>query len=160
SLNGMKEDTSFVIQHIDEIGGPKAYNHFPVGWAWAMNTPFQWGKQIASHFGGTRNPLVISWPDRIKDGGGVRTQFHHCIDIVPTILEAAGVQEPVEVNGVPQKPIEGISMMYSFGDAKAKEHRYTQYFEMFGNRAVYHEGWIAAARHGRLPWENAGSYDF
>ena len=160
SLNGMQEDTSYVVQHMDEIGGPKAYNHFPVGWAWAMNTPFQWGKQIASHFGGTRNPLVISWPDRIKDVGGIRTQFHHCIDIVPTILEAAGVQEPVEVNGVTQKPIEGISMMYSFGDAKAKEQRNTQYFEMFGNRAVYHEGWIAAARHGRLPWENSGSYDF
>src|SRR5262249_42829604 len=160
SLNGVPEDTSYVVKHIEEIGGPGAYNHFPVGWAWAMNTPFQWGKQIASHFGGTRNPVVISWPNRIKDKGGVRTQFHHVIDIVPTILEAAQVTAPTELNGVKQKPIEGVSMMYSFDDAKAKEQRPTQYFEMFGNRALYHEGWIAVCRHGRLPWENAGSYDF
>jgi arylsulfatase len=160
SLNGVPEDTSYVIQHIDEIGGPTCYNHFPVGWAWAMNTPFQWGKQVASHFGGTRNPLVISWPKRIKDKGGVRTQFHHVIDIEPTILEAAGIPEPSEVNGVSQKPIEGISMLYTFGDPRAKEQRHTQYFEMFGNRAVYDDGWIAACRHGRLPWQNAGSFDF
>jgi arylsulfatase A-like enzyme len=160
SLNGVPEDASYVIRHIDEIGGPNAYNHFPVGWAWAMNTPFQWGKQIASHFGGTRNPVVISWPARIKDKGGVRGQFHHVIDLAPTILEAAHVTAPMELNGVPQKPIEGISMMYSFDDSNARERRHTQYFEMFGNRALYHEGWIAVARHGRLPWENAGSYDF
>ena len=160
SLNGVPEDTSYVVKHIDEIGGPGSYNHFPVGWAWAMNTPFQWGKQVASHFGGTRNPVVISWPARIKDKGGVRTQFHHVIDLVPTILEAAHVTAPTELNGVKQKPIEGVSMMYSFDDPKAKEQRPTQYFEMFGNRALYHEGWIAVARHGRLPWENAGSYDF
>ena len=160
SLNGVPESTGYMIQHIEEIGGPNAYNHFPVGWAWAMNTPFQWGKQIASHFGGTRNPVVISWPARIKDTGGVRSQFHHLIDIVPTILEAANVPEPYMVNGVPQKPIEGISMMYSFADAKAKEQRNTQYFEMFGNRAVYHQGWVAACRHGRLTWQNAGSFDF
>jgi arylsulfatase len=160
SLNGVPEDTSYVIKHMDEIGGPSAYNHFPVGWAWAMNTPFQWGKQIASHFGGTRNPVVIAWPARIKDRGGIRTQFHHVIDLVPTILEAANITAPTELNGVPQKPIEGISMMYSFDDAQAKEQRHTQYFEMFGNRALYHDGWIAVSRHGRLPWENAGSYDF
>ena len=160
SLNGVPEDTSYVVQHIDEIGGPLCYNHYPVGWAWAMNTPFQWGKQVASHFGGTRNPLVISWPKRIKDKGGIRTQFHHVIDIEPTILEAAGIPEPSEVNGVTQKPIEGISMVYTFDDAKAKEQRHTQYFEMFGNRAIYDGGWIAACRHGRLPWQNAGSYDF
>ena len=160
SLNGQKEDTSYIVQHLDEIGGPEAYNHFPVGWAWAMNTPFQWGKQVASHFGGTRNPIVISWPNRIKDKGGVRTQFHHVIDIAPTILEAAGIPEPVEVNGVWQKPIEGVSMMYSFDDAKAKGTRGTQYFEMFGNRALYHDGWIAACRHGRLPWVTSGSFDF
>jgi arylsulfatase len=148
------------MAHLDEIGGPKSYNHFPVGWAWAMDTPFQWGKQIASHFGGTRNPLVISWPNRIKDNGGIRTQFHHAIDIVPTILEAAGVEQPSSVNGVTQKPIEGISMVYSFEDAKAEERRRVQYFEMFGNRAIYSNGWVAAVRHGRLPWENAGSYDF
>jgi arylsulfatase A-like enzyme len=160
SLNGQPEDTSYVLNHIDEIGGPQSYNHFPVGWAWAMNTPFQWGKQVASHFGGTRNPLVISWPSRIKDKGTLRTQFHHVIDVVPTLLEAASIPEPVEVNGVWQKPIEGVSMMYSFDDAKAKGHRGTQYFEMFGNRALYHDGWIAVCRHGRLPWVSQGSYDF
>jgi arylsulfatase A-like enzyme len=159
-LSGVAEDPAYIIDHLDEIGGPNAYNHFPVGWAWAMNTPFQWGKQVASHFGGTRNPLVIRWPDRIKDRGGLRTQFHHCIDIVPTILEAAGIPEPVEVNGVAQKPIEGISMLYSFDDASAKGTRPTQYFEMFGNRALYHDGWIATCRHGRLPWQNMGSADF
>ncbi len=160
SLNGQKEDTAYIIQHLDEIGGPEAYNHFPVGWAWAMNTPFQWGKQVASHFGGTRNPIVISWPNRIKDKGGIRSQFHHVIDIAPTILEAAGIPEPVEVNGVWQRPIEGVSMMYSFDDPNAKGTRGTQYFEMFGNRALYHDGWIAACRHGRLPWINQGSCDF
>ncbi|HJZ54678.1 MAG TPA: arylsulfatase, partial [Gemmataceae bacterium] len=160
SLNGVPEDTAYAIKHIDEIGGPNAYNHYPVGWAWAMNTPFQWGKQVASHLGGVRNPLVVSWPKRIKDVGGVRTQFHHCIDLVPTILEAAGIPEPTSVNGVTQKPIEGVSMLYSFADANAKSPRKTQYFEMFGNRAVYSDGWIATCRHGRLPWENAGSYDF
>ena len=159
-LEGASEDPSFVLAHIEDIGGPSAYNHIPVGWSWAMNTPFQWGKQVASHFGGVRNPLVISWPARIKDKGGIRTQFHHVIDIAPTILEAAHIPQPTEVNGVAQKPIEGISMMYSFDDAHAKERRGTQYFEMFGNRALYHDGWIAAVRHGRLPWENAGSYDF
>jgi arylsulfatase len=160
SLNGLPEDTSFVVKHIDEIGGPSAYNHYPVGWAWAMNTPFQWGKQVASHLGGVRNPLVVSWPKRITNVGGVRTQFHHCIDVVPTILDAAGIPEPTSVNGVTQKAIEGVSMVYSFANANAKGNRKTQYFEMFGNRAVYDNGWIATCRHGRLPWENAGSYDF
>jgi arylsulfatase len=149
-----------MLRHIDEIGGPNAYNHIPVGWAWACNTPFQWGKQVASHFGGTRNPLVISWPGHISDPGGKRSQFHHVIDIAPTILEAAGIPQPVEVNGVEQKPIEGISMMYSFNDPNAAEHRHIQYFEMFGNRALYKDGWIAVCRHGRLPWQTAGSYDF
>jgi arylsulfatase A-like enzyme len=161
SLNGVAEETSYIIQHIEEIGGPTSYNHFPVGWAWAMNTPFQWGKQVASHFGGTRNPLVISWPERIKDKGGVRDQFHHVIDIEPTILDAAGIPEPYEVNGVPQKPIEGISMAYSFDDPNAKERRNTQYFEMLGNRGIYNDGWIAACRHGRLPWViGLVSFDF
>lgn len=159
-LNGATEDTAYAVKHIDEIGGPKSYNHYPVGWAWAMDTPFQWGKQVASHLGGVRNPLVVSWPKRIKDVGGVRTQFHHVIDVVPTILEAAGIPEPTSVNGVTQKPIEGVSMVYSFADAKAKGNRKTQYFEMFGNRAVYDNGWIATCRHGRLPWENSGSSDF
>ena len=160
SLNGQKEDSSYILQHIDEIGGPKAYNHYPVGWAWAMDTPFQWGKQVASHFGGTRNPLVICWPNRIKDKGGIRTQFHHVIDIVPTILEAAGIEQPSIVNGAAQKPFEGVSMVYSFADAKAEGRHRVQYFEMFGNRAIYSDGWVAASRHGRLPWESSGSYDF
>jgi arylsulfatase len=160
ALNGVPEDAAFALRHIDEIGGPKAYNHYPVGWAWAMNTPFQWGKQVASHLGGVRNPLVVSWPKRIKDRGGVRTQFHHVIDVAPTILEAAGIPEPTAVNGVPQRPIEGVSMLYSFADAKAKGNRKTQYFEMFGNRAVYDNGWIATCRHGRLPWQSIGTVDF
>lgn len=125
-----------------------------------MNTPFQWGKQVASHLGGVRNPLVISWPARIKDKGGIRTQFHHVIDMVPTILEAASIPEPTEVNGVKQKPIEGVSMLYSFDDAHAKGTRTVQYFEMFGNRAIYQDPWIATCRHGRLPWQNSGTVDF
>jgi len=156
TLQGVSEDASFLVQHMDELGSAKASNHIPVGWAWAVNTPFQWGKQVASHFGGTRNPLVIAWPDRIKDAGGIRTQFHHVIDISPTILEAARLPQPAEVNGVKQKPIEGVSMMYSFDDAKAASPRHIQYFEMFGNRALYKDGWIATARHGRLPWVTAG----
>ena len=156
TLQGVSEDASFLIQHIDELGSAKASNHIPVGWAWAVNTPFQWGKQVASHFGGTRNPLVIAWPDRIKEAGGIRTQFHHVIDIAPTILEAAHLPQPVEVNGVKQKPIEGVSMIYSFDDPKAASPRHIQYFEMFGNRALYKDGWIATARHGRLPWVTAG----
>jgi len=157
TLQGVPETTSFLVQHIDELGSAKASNHIPVGWAWAVNTPFQWGKQVASHLGGTRNPLVVAWPDRIKDAGGIRTQFHHVIDISPTVLEAAGLPQPVEMNGVKQKPIEGVSMMYSFDDPKAVSMRHTQYFEMLGNRALYNDGWIATARHGRLPWVTVGS---
>src|SRR6476660_9160070 len=157
TLQGVPETTSFLIQHIDELGSAKASNHIPVGWAWAVNTPFQWGKQVASHLGGTRNPLVIVWPDRIRDAGGIRTQFHHAIDISPTILEAARLPQPAGVNGVKQKPIEGVSMIYSFDDPKATSARHIQYFEMFGNRAVYKDGWIATARHGRLPWVTVGS---
>jgi hypothetical protein len=156
TLQGIPETTEFLLKHIDELGSAKASNHIPVGWAWAANTPFQWGKQVASHFGGTRNPLVIAWPDRIKDAGGIRTQFHHVIDISPTILEAAKLPQPTETNGVKQKPIEGVSMMYSFDDPKAISTRHVQYFEMFGNRAIYKDGWIATARHGRLPWVTAG----
>ncbi len=152
-LNGVPEDPSVVLKHLDELGGPTSYNHYPVGFAWACDTPFQWTKQVASHFGGTRNPMVISWPKRIKDAGGLRSQFHHCIDIVPTILEAVGISEPSIVNGAPQKPIEGVSMLYSFDDAKAPSPRRTQYFEMMGNRALYDNGWIASCFHGRVPWE-------
>ena len=152
-LNGVPEDPSVVLKHLDELGGPTSYNHYPVGFAWACDTPFQWTKQVASHFGGTRNAMVINWPKRIKDAGGLRSQFHHCIDIVPTILEAVGIPEPSMVNGVPQKPIEGVSMLYTFDDPKAPSRRRTQYFEMMANRALYDNGWIASCFHGRVPWE-------
>ena len=151
-FNAIPEDFSEVMRRMDELGGPTTFNHYPIGWAHAMDTPFQWTKQIASHFGGTRNGMVISWPDRIKDKGGVRTQFHHVIDIAPTVLEAVGVQMPAMLNGVPQKPIEGVSMVYSFDDPKAASTRRTQYFEMFANRAIYNDGWVAATTPPLAPW--------
>jgi hypothetical protein len=126
-------------------------NHFPAAWAWAMDTPFQWTKQIASHFGGTRNPLIISWPAKITDKGGVRTQFHHVMDIMPTILESAGIRAPDMLNGTPQKPIEGMSMAYTFDDAKAPDRRKAQIFEMVSNRAMYQDGWMASSL-AYLPW--------
>jgi arylsulfatase len=150
--NGVEESLEYLLSIIDELGGPTTYNHYPVGWAHAMDTPFQWTKQVASHFGGTRNDLVISWPARIKDKGGIRPQFHHVIDIVPTILEAVGDSFPAVLNGVKQKPIEGVSMVYSFDNANAPPARTTQYFEMLANRAIYHEGWVAATTPLRLPW--------
>ena len=132
--------------HYEDWGSENTYPHMAVPWAWAFDTPFKWTKQVASHFGGTRQGLAISWPGHIKDVGGIRTQFHHVIDIVPTILEAAGVQAPDIVNGIRQKPIEGVSMAYTFdqANANAPSKRDTQYFEMVGNRAIYHDGWIAA----------------
>src|SRR5208282_4780985 len=133
-FNNIPEDFKEVMRHMEELGGPNSFNHYPIGWAHAMDTPFQWTKQIASHFGGTRNGLVISWPARIKDKGGIRTQFHHVIDIYPTVLEAVGVQSPSVLNGVPQKPVEGVSMVYTFDNSKAPSRHRTQYFEMIGNR--------------------------
>jgi arylsulfatase len=153
-FNNVPESLADNLKHIDELGGPKHFNHFPAGWAWAMNTPFQWTKQIASHLGGVRNPLAVSWPARIKDRGGVRSQFHHVIDVAPTIYEAVGVPFPRELNGVAQKPIEGVSMMYSFDNARAPGRRRTQYFEMFINRALYSDGWWAASR-VNIPWEGS-----
>ena len=150
-FNGVLEDWQSSIKHIDELGGPKYYNHFPAGWAWAMDAPFQWTKQIASHFGGTRNPLVISWPARIREKGGQRTQFHHIMDVMPTILEAAGIRAPDSLNGAPQKPIEGVSMVYTFNDAKAPERRKSQIFELVSNRAMYQNGWMASSI-AYLPW--------
>jgi arylsulfatase A-like enzyme len=160
SQTGLLDDVPTMLKHIDEIGGPQHENHYPVGWCWAGSSPFQWMKQVASHFGGTRNGLVISWPKRIIDKGGLRPQFHHITDLAPTILEVAGIPEPREVNGVPQKPIEGISMAYTFADKEAPGRRHTQYFEMLGNRALYHDGWVAGCLHGRLPWETAGGASF
>jgi arylsulfatase len=125
-----------------------------VAWSWAFDTPFKWTKQVASHFGGTRQGMALSWPGHINDVGGIRTQFHHLIDVVPTILEAAGIQQPLVVNGISQKPIEGVSMTYTFdkANASAPSKRETQYFEMFGNRAIYHDGWIAATTPPTPPW--------
>lgn len=150
-FNGVPETLADNLKHIDEIGGPKHFNHFPAGWAWAMNTPFQWTKQIASHLGGVRNPLAVSWPARIKDRGGVRAQFHHVIDIAPTICEAVGVPFPNVLNGVPQKPLDGVSMVYTFDSPSAPGRRRSQYFEMMVNRGIYHDGWWAGSRSG-IPW--------
>jgi len=153
-FNNIPEALEANLARIGEIGGPKHFNHFPAGWAWAMNTPFQWTKQIASHLGGVRNPLVVSWPKRIRDRGGVRPQFGHVIDVAPTIYEAVGIQAPTELNGVAQKPIEGVSMAYTFDSAQAVGRHRTQYFEMFVNRGIYSDGWWAASR-ANIPWEGA-----
>jgi arylsulfatase A-like enzyme len=155
SLVGFNPGLAAITQRIDKIGDPESEPHVPVGWAWAMASPLQWTKQVASHLGGTRNPMVVHWPNGIKAKGELRTQFHHVIDIVPTILEAAHVSAPSVVNGIAQKPIEGVSMMYSFDDAQAKNRRTTQYFEMFVNRAIYHDGWVACSRFG-VPWNVVG----
>jgi arylsulfatase A-like enzyme len=155
-FNAIPEDFKEVLRRMDELGGPTTFNHYPIGWAHAMDTPFQWTKQIASHFGGTRNALVISWPARIKGKGGIRTQFHHVIDIAPTILEAVGVHMPDVLNGVPQKPIEGVSMVYTFDGATAPSRHRTQYFEMLGNRAIYNDGWVAATTPPIPPWVAVG----
>jgi arylsulfatase A-like enzyme len=151
ALNGIPQVLEDVLPRLDEVGGPTAFNHYPVGWAHAMNTPYQYTKQVASHWGGTRNATAVSWPNSIKAKGEIRQQFHHVIDIVPTILEAAGLPEPYMVNGIAQKPIEGVSMAYTFDDPDAEDRHVTQYFEMFGNRGIYHEGWTAVTRHS-LPW--------
>ncbi|HJY68010.1 MAG TPA: sulfatase-like hydrolase/transferase, partial [Streptosporangiaceae bacterium] len=145
------ETTEFMASRIDSFGTPAAYNHYAVGWAHAMDTPYQWTKQVASHWGGTRNGTIVHWPGGIRSQGESRTQFHHVIDVAPTVLEAAGLPEPVFVNGVQQMPLHGVSMAYSFDDAAAGERRETQYFEMFVNRGIYHKGWTAVTRHS-IPW--------
>jgi len=146
------ETAEFMSSKIDEFGGPEAYNHYAVGWAHAMDTPYQWTKQVASHFGGTRNGTIVHWPRGIEAKGEIRHQFHHVIDVCPTVLEVAGLPHPTFVDGVQQKPMEGVSMAYSFDDPAAAERHETQYFEMFGNRGIYHKGWTAVTKH-RTPWE-------
>ncbi len=145
------ETPEYVAAHVDEFGTPTAYNHYAVGWAHAMDTPYQWTKQVASHWGGTRNGTIVHWPAGIKAKGEIRSQFHHVIDVAPTVLEAAVLPQPTAVDGVEQHPIEGVSMRYSFDGAAETDRRTTQYFEMFCNRGIYHEGWAAVTRHS-TPW--------
>lgn len=151
-FNGVYETVQDVLKHYDELGGPNTYGHYAAGWAVAGDTPFTWTKQVASNYGGTRNGMVVHWPKVVKAKGELRSQWHHVIDITPTILEAAGLPEPKVVNGIPQSPIEGVSMLYTFNDAMAGDRHLTQYFEIFGNRAIYHEGWLAGTVH-KVPWE-------
>jgi arylsulfatase len=157
NFNGMAalETPEFMLSKMDEFGSPESYNHYAVGWAWAMNAPYQWTKQVASHWGGTRNGTIVHWPRSIRETGGHRNQFTHVIDVAPTILEAAGIPEPISVNGVQQSPMEGTSMLYSFNDSTAPERHEVQYFEMFGNRGIYYKGWSAVTKH-RTPWVMVG----
>jgi arylsulfatase len=145
------ETPEYVASRVDEFGTPTAYNHYAVGWAHAMDTPYQWTKQVASHWGGTRNGTIVHWPRGFTSQGEVRRQFHHVIDVAPTVLEAAGLPEPTVVDGVRQQPMEGVSMSYSFDAADAADRHETQYFEMFCNRGIYHQGWTAVTRHS-TPW--------
>ena len=151
-LNGVEPSVEMNMKFYDVWGSNETYPHYAVGWAWTFDTPYQWTKEVASHFGGTRNGMAMCWPARIKDKGGVRNQFHHVIDIVPTILEATGLPEPAMVNGIAQKPIEGTSMVYTWDKANAPDRRTTQYFEMFGSRAIYRDDWIASAPPVITPW--------
>ena len=148
-FNGLQalETPEYLAARLDKLGGPESYNHYAVGWAHAMNTPNQWTKQVASHWGGTRNATVVHWPNGIKAKGEIRSQFTHVIDVAPTVLEAAGLPQPQSVNGIQQDPIEGTSMLYSFNDAKAAEQHDVQYFEIMGNRGIYYKGWSAVTKH-------------
>ncbi|MFO1043851.1 MAG: arylsulfatase [Planctomycetaceae bacterium] len=158
-FNGIPESVPEILKKIDKLGGPESYGHYAAGWAVAGDTPFTWTKQVAGSYGGTRNGLVVHWPNRIKSQGEIRSQWHHVIDIAPTILEAAGLPEPKSVNGTPQIPIQGVSMVYSFAEPTAKDRHKTQYFEIFGNRGIYHDGWLAHTVH-RAPWESKSSHPF
>ena len=158
-LNGLAIDPAQQLELIDKYGGIEGWGgdhtapHIAAAWAWAGNTPFQWGKQMASHLGGTRNPMVVAWPDKIKAGGDLRSQFTHCTDIGPTILEAAGIPEPKTVDGIEQEPMDGTSFLYTFDDAAAEERHTQQYFEVIGSRAMYKDGWWACARLDKAPWD-------
>jgi arylsulfatase A-like enzyme len=151
-FNGVQETLADMLKHYDDWGGPSTYPHMAAGWAVAGDTPFTWTKQVASNFGGTRNGMVVYWPKRVKAKGEVRSQFHHVIDVAPTVLESAGLPEPKSVNGVVQAPLEGVSMVYTFDDAKAEGRHKIQYFEMMANRAIYADGWFAGTIH-KAPWE-------
>ncbi|MGH9886884.1 MAG: sulfatase/phosphatase domain-containing protein, partial [bacterium] len=159
ALNGIPLTTDQQLEAIkaygglDVWGGPRTDPHYAAAWAWAGNTPFQWGKQVASHLGGTRNGMVVAWPKRIPDKGGLRSQFTHAIDLAPTILEVAGIPAPSEVNGVAQMPMQGTSFAYTFADAAAPERHTQQYFEIIGNRAMYKDGWMWSCRIQRIPWK-------
>ena len=154
AYNGVEIPVKDQLRFYDVWGGPETSPHMSVAWAWAFDTPYKWVKQIASYFGGTRSGAVISWPARIKDKGGVRNQFHHMIDVVPTILEAAGIPAPEEVDGIKQAPIEGVSMVYTFDNPNAQTRHTTQYFEMGGERGIYHNGWYANTKVLIAPWKN------
>lgn len=158
-FNAEPETLEQNLKRIDEFGGPTSYNHYPVGWAMAGDTPFKYYKQY-THYGGTKDPLIVHWPRGIKDKGKVRTQFHHAIDIVPTTLEAIGVEPPSQIGGYPQSPIEGVSMLYSFNDVNAPTTKQVQYFEMLGNRGIWYKGWKAVTFHGRQPWESEAKWSF
>ena len=157
-FNGVAETVPDMLKSIDQWGGPETFPHMAAGWAVAGNTPFMWTKQVASNFGGTRNPLVVTWPSRIKAMGEIRSQFQHVVDIAPTVLEATGIPEPKTVNGVVQTPMEGSSMVYTFDDPRAADRHKTQYFEIAGNRAIYSDGWVAATVH-KAPWEAAPRHE-
>ena len=162
-IAGMEADDAVLARDIDRHGGPEGFGNYPAAWAWATNAPFQWGKRVASHLGGLRDGMVISWPDRIKDVGQIRTQFTHVIDVAPTIYEAARITPPAVVDGVRQQPLDGVSMVYTFDHPQAPERHREQYFEMLGNRSYYKDGWMASTIPGRAPWDNtskANPYDF
>ena len=161
AVQGVHLPVEAQMKYYDVWGSDKTYPHMSVGWTWAFGTPFSWTKMVSSHFGGTKQGMTISWPEVIKDKGGIRYQFHHVIDIVPTILEAIGIDAPAEVDGIKQTEMDGVSMAYTFDKkhADAPSTRKTQYFEMAGDHAIYHDGWILSSKVMRVPWDNSGTAD-